>query len=187
MHHVIQVAARGEVAKAELVLLGAVEVGRVSREVLVGAVFDIAQLEIVMSTRELVRVEDDLFWCVHRTPAPAVDLVVEALDRPRVAPPAFEKDRGGGVSLLDPADDLVIEPVLEVGRVAHDPVGVRVLGLQVCDHLRVLLLPQPVERVDPAVSVRLEQMRALGRGRRPSGCYLHPLHSREGFRRRPPA
>ena len=116
---------------------------------------DVTQLEILVASRELIPVEDHLFLCIHRTPAPAVDLVVEAFHRPGVCPPALEVDRGRRVGLLNPADDLVIEPVLEVRDFPHDAVGVRIFSFQVGEDLGVLLIPKPVERVEAPVSVGL--------------------------------
>ena len=65
VHHVIQVPTRRQIAKAQLVQLSAVDVGGVRDQVLVGASLDITQLEIVMSTSELVGVEDDFLGSVH--------------------------------------------------------------------------------------------------------------------------
>ena len=70
-----------------------------------------------------------------------MNLVVEALDGPRVVPVAFE-DRGGRViGLLDPANDLVVELLLEHPRRLHDEVGIFVLGDEMGNDFRVGSLP----------------------------------------------
>ena len=86
-----------------------------------------------MALGKLVGVEEHLFGRVRKcalrvpgvrlAPAPAVDLVVETLHRPRIAPPTLVEDGRRIVSLLDPGDDLAVQAILQVGDAGHDRIG----------------------------------------------------------------
>ena len=180
--HIVAVVTRTQVAKAQRVQLGAVDVHGVRDEALVGAALHVAELEVLVARRQLVAVEHDLLGRVHRTSTPAVDLVVEALHRAGVAPPPLVERRGRCVGLLHPADDLVVEPVLQVGALGHDAVGICVLGLQVGDHVWVRLVAKPVVGVDAAIAVGLEDLGPLGGDGRTGGGDFHPLHDRDRAR-----
>ena len=158
--------------------LRAVGIDGISNQVLVGTALNVAQLEILVAFRQLIGVEDDLLGSLHRAALAAVDLVVQAFDRPRVAPPALVEGRRRVVGLLDPADDLAVQPIPELGGVCHGRVGVRVFGFQVGDHLWIFFVPKPVIGVDATVAVRLQDLWTLGDNRRPGRGDLHPPNSR---------
>ena len=134
---VLEVSPTREVTKAQLVELVAGDVHRVGEDVLVRASFNEPELEIFVALGELVDIQLNLFRGVHGIPAPAEDLVIEALNRSDVVPPALEEGGRGYVGLLDSGHDLLVEPLLEPGRGAHGGVRVLVLGFQVGDNLRV--------------------------------------------------
>ena len=178
-----QVLAGVEVPEAELVQLRSVDVGRIGEEIFVRAPLDVAELEVVVAFRELVGVENDLLGGVHRPTAPAVDLVVEAFHRPGVGQPTLEQGRRGGVRLLDPPDDLAVQTFLEVACARRHGVGIGIFGFEVGDHLRVVLVTQPVVGVDASVPIGLEDLGTHGGDRRAGRGDLHPLHSRDGLAR----
>ena len=162
VQHVLQLGARRQIAEANLEKLGARVVGRVREHVLIRAGLDEPEVEVVVATGKLIAVEEHLLGGVHAAGPAAVDLVIQALDRPGVVPVALEERRGRRVGLLDPADDLAVQLLPQFLGRRHDRVGVRVLGLQVGDHLRVALLPHPVIGVDPPVAVLLQHLRPPG-------------------------
>jgi len=130
---------------------------------------------------ELVAVEQDFLRGLHAGAPAAVDLVVQALDGPDVGPPVLVQGGRGVVGLLDPADNLAVHAFLEREGGRHDGVGVSVLGLQVRDHLGVVLLAQPVIRIDPPVAVGFEELgpfRGERRFGRDLGGFHYPVESR---------
>ena len=177
-HDVGQVGASAEIAEAKLVQLRAIDVLRVGDRVLVRASLDVAELEIFVAFGQLVGVENDLLLGVHRAASTAVDLVVEAFDGAGVGPPTLVEDGGREVGLLNSTDDLPIELSLQAGRRRHHLVRVGVLGLQVGDDLGVLLVAEPVVRIDALVAVRLDHVGPPRGGRWAGGGDLHPLHCR---------
>ena len=130
-----------QVAEAHLVELVAGEVDRVGEDVLVLAVLDVTELEVVVTLGQLVAVELDLLGGFHRALPPAVDVVVEALHRSGVVPVALEVGRRRSVGLLDPVDDLLVKPLLKPGGGGHDGVSEQIFGLQVGNDFRVGSLP----------------------------------------------
>ena len=71
----------------------------------------------------------------------AVLAVLQALTRAGEVLPVALAHRRRRIGLLHAGDDLVEEAGLEVLGVGQGGAGVRVLGLEVCDHLRVVALP----------------------------------------------
>ena len=130
-----------QVAEAHLVELVAGEVDGVGEDVLVRAVLDVPELEIVVARGQLVPVELDLLGGIHRALPPAVDVVVEPLHRSGVVPVALEVGRRRSVGLLDPVDDLLVQPLLEPGCGRHDGVSEQIFGFQVGNDFRVGSLP----------------------------------------------
>ena len=126
-----------------------------------------------------VLVEEDLLGRLERPPF---------ADQDRVLLPRFEsggvgiavvEDGGRRVGLLDPADDLVIERLLQRPGVGHRGVGIGVLGVEVGDDLGVAPILQPEVVVDPSPSELLQRFRDHRRLRRhrPAGrlvAFAHP-------------
>jgi hypothetical protein len=69
------------------------------------------------------------------------------------------EDGRGRVGLLDPADDLAVERLLERLGGRHQRVGVGVLGVEVGDDLGVGPVLQPVVVVDASPPEELEPLR----------------------------
>ena len=95
--------------------------------------------------------------------APAHDLVLLALFRARVIEVVADAHRDAEVGLLDAAEHLLVERLLQRLRRLHDRFGVGVLGLQVLDDLGVLLLSQPEVVVGQRVAVNPGGVRLPGR------------------------
>ena len=93
---------------------------------------------------------DDLTW-PDRTPA--VHRVLLTLDRTGVLPPVALAHRDRQVALLGPRLDLGEDLILERGEPGGDRLGVGVLGLQVGDRVRVVLVGQPGVLVGHGVAV----------------------------------
>ena len=106
----------------------------------------------------------------------AVDRVLRALEGAHVVPVGRDVARRriemgrvrrhAQVGLLGAGLDLAEDGLGQAGQVAGACLGVGVLGLQVGDHVGVLLVPQPLVRVEELVAVVLPAHRAaLGHGR----------------------
>ena len=85
--------------------------------------------------------------------AAAVHRVLLALDCPGVVPPAALAHRDGQVALLRARLDLGEDLLAQRGQVGRDRVGVGVLGLQVVDRVRVVLVREPGVLIDHGVAV----------------------------------
>ena len=105
--------------------------------------------------------------------AAGMDGIVLAGLETAVVPPATLAVRHRAVVLLDPRDDLLVQPVLHALQRRQHRIGIGVLGLQVGQHLRVLALvvAQPVVLVAALGAVRggdrvrpLRRVRRRGRG-----------------------
>ena len=98
----------------------------------------------------------------------ALDAVLAALDRAPVVPPVATAARDGEVGLegasLDLLEDLLAQP-LQVGGAR---LGVRVLGLEVREHVGIVLGAEPLVRVVERVAV-VECVRRGGGRRREGG------------------
>jgi hypothetical protein len=92
-----------------------------------------------------------------------------------VVPPAALAVRHRAVVLLDPADDLFVQRVLQRPERRHHRIGVGVLGLEVVEHLLRLaaVVAQPVVRVAALGAVRgadhVRLLRGVGRRREFAG------------------
>ena len=169
----------GQVLDPQREPLVAGEVGGVGQPALVRAGPERAEAEELVAGRQLVAVEQHLLVVQrlavlgHRREhlagpdrAPAVHRVLLALDRPCVVPPAALAHRDGQVALLGARLDLLEDLLAQRGQVAGQRVGVGVLGLQVADRVRVLLVREPRVLVDHGVAVegaRAGDLLGLGR------------------------
>ena len=98
--------------------------------------------------------------------APAEHRVLLALDRPRVVPPAALAHRDGQVALLGARLDLLEDLLAQRGQMGGERVGVGVLGLEIVDGVRVVLIREPGVLVDHGVAVegaRAGDLLGLGR------------------------
>jgi len=155
------------------------EVGGVGQPALVRAGAERAEAEELVAVGQLVTVEQHLLP-VQRPAvrgdrrdhlagpdrAPAVHRVLLALDRPGVVPPAALAHRDGQVALLGARLDLLEDLLAQRGQMAGERAGVGVLGLQVADRVRVLLVGEPGVLVDHGVAVegaRAGDLLGLGR------------------------
>ncbi len=167
-----QVVAGREVAEAELVALAPCDVDGVRETRVVGADREAAEREVVVPGGELVLVEQHLLAGRRarrgerigqtRCPrgAPALDPVLPALDRATEVLVRSLADRRARVGLLDAALDLLEQLLLQGFGAGHHLARVRVLGLQVLPHLRVVAVAEPEPVVDPLVAVRAQHDRA---------------------------
>ncbi len=180
--------------------LAAGRVGGVGQPAVVRADLEVPHGEVLVSLSQLVLVEQDLLVGgdpfggtrsgtepapdpapapapdpapdLHRPVGrpPAVDPVAAALDGTAVVEPGALLDRHRQVRLLDPGHHLVEQGLAEPGGAGHGRLGVGILGLEVRDHRRVVLVPQPVPVVDTDVPMGLEPLGApLGARRGHSG------------------
>ncbi len=143
---------------------------------MIGADGQVADGQIVVTLGQLVLVEDDLLGVVgtggHAVVGPlgsgggrppAVDGVAAPLQRAHVVGPRPLSGRHGHVGLLDAGHHLLVEGLLTFLGRSHGALRVGVLGLEVGDDGRVVLVPQPVPVVDPHIAVGREHDRpALG-------------------------
>ena len=192
-----------EVPEPQRVPLGPVVVDSVRQQSLVVAQREHAEMQELVSLREHVLVEDHVAGAAVgfrecrgsveralRIGQAAMDPVLAPLRRPAPVPPAAMARGRRHVVLLDPALDLLVEALTQIGGGGGDRLGVAVLGLQVGDDRRVVAVTEPVPVVDAHVAVGLEPRRSArggGRGGRGwgarRGAGQHPrilaLHRRE--------
>ncbi len=169
------------------------EVGRVGEQPRVGADAERAQREERRVAGHLVLVQQYLLAGQRRTAngarrrvlarldgAPAVHRVLLARDRARVVPPAALADRHGQVGLLGAALDLGEDLIPQPGLARRHRRRVGVLGFQVTQGQRVVLVGQPRVVVDDRVAVMGSLTRdppGGGRlGRRPGGLTGRARH-----------
>ena len=138
-----------EVEEDEGVLFVAGVVGGVGEQVLVDARLEDAEAEVVFALGQDVGVEQDDF----RGLAAAGDRVGEALFGARVVLPVAAADGHGSIGLLDAAEDLLIELLLEGGGGGEGGFGAGVLGFEVGEDVRVGFFAEPEVGVDAAVAV----------------------------------
>jgi hypothetical protein len=108
---------------------------------------------------QAVELERDLLLRLEGALPAAVDGVLLPLLGARVVVEIAPAVGNVLVRLLDPAEHLPVERLLEGLRVLHHRVGVGVLGLEVRPDVRVLFLAQPVVVVDEALAVDLGRLR----------------------------
>ena len=115
----------------------------VGEQVLVFGDVEAAERHEGMAFGELVAVEDDLFGSIHRSLATAVNGVLRAFDGARVVVVAGVVIGVGLVGLLDVAQHLAIEGLLEGLGGRHPGVGVGVFGFEVGGDLLGVFIAQP--------------------------------------------
>src|SRR5207253_6189950 len=170
--------ARPEILHVERVLAGAGDVDRVGQAVAVVADRVRAEREERVPEGEDVQVERHLLGRVYMSGPPAEDGVLLALLGPRIVEVAAPPVGDGLVVLLDAAEHLPVERLLERRGGLEARVGVGVLGLEVGDDLGVVLLAEPEVVVLAPVAVDDVDLRDFpGDGRpEPARRQLGSLH-----------
>ena len=161
--------ARPQVFDVERVLAEAGRVGRVGQKVRVRGHVEDADGHEGVTLRHLVEVEQHLLGRLHRAFAAREDRVLLTLLGARVVHVAGVTVRDVGVGLLDAREHLLVEPLLKRPEVLRHRVRVRVLGVEVGDDLRVLLVAHPEVVVRELCAVNLDGARRLLRDRRRGG------------------
>ena len=123
--------AGGEVLHEDGERLRAAGVHGIGEQPVVGADLEGAHPEIVVSGRELVEVQQDLFRRAVGFQTATEDRVLPAGFGPVVVEPAVPRHRNREILLLDPAAQLLVEPLLKRLGAPHDRFGVPVLRLEI--------------------------------------------------------
>ena len=144
------------VADADGVLAAADGVLRDGGPAAVGAHLEVGDGIELMPLGALVAVEDDLLGRIQAAALAGEDGVFLARLVARVVPVAVPALRHGRIVLLDAADDLAVELVLERAVRRHHLAEMGVLGLEVGEHVLVgaLVVAQPVPGVGPRAERR---------------------------------
>ena len=151
--------ARPQVLHVQGVLAIAGRVRRIRQQVPVVAHRIPAEPEKRVPFGERVEIEQNLLRPLHAPlPAALVGILLPLL-RARVIPVVAETIRHAQVGLLDAAEHLRVQRVLEFLRRRHHGVGVGILGFQVRDDLRVGFLAQPEVVVFQSQAVDLRFVR----------------------------
>ncbi len=190
-HDVGKVVARLQRAEAQVVALTAARVGRVRGEGLCRVDREIADREVLVARRDRVLVEHDRLtrrgsrWRIgvgehgECCGAPAVHVVLLALDGPREVLEVAAPHRRRHVGLADASHDLRIQPLAERLGVGERRSGVLVLRFEVGEHGGIVAFAQPEPRVDALVVEVAECGGARGRERWTGGIG-HPGILAEG-------
>ena len=179
--------AGGEVLHEDGERLGAAGVHGIGEQPVVGADLEGAHPEIVVSGRQLVEVQQDLFRRAVGFQTATEDRVLPAGLGPVVVEPAVPRHRNREILLLDPAAELLVEPLLKRLGAPHDRFGVPVLGLEIRQDLRIVPVPQPVVLIDPALAVdRVDVGDRTGERWRRLGAGVRGLRIGSGIRLRAP-
>ena len=158
---VLEQLVRAQVADVEAVVAKPGRVDGVGDEVAVVADVQRAEGHELLALGELVQVQIDLLGRVEAPLPAAVDRVLLPLLGTRVVVEPAVAHRHREIRLLDPAEHLGVERVLQPLARLHDPRGVGVLRLEVGDDLGVRLLAQPEVVVGEAIPVQLADDRLL--------------------------
>jgi hypothetical protein len=163
--HVVEDLATGEVLDADPVLATADVVLGPGQQRVVLADLVVADAEVVLALGHRVDVEQHFLGAVHAALAARVDRIILAGLEARVVPVAALAVRHRTVVLLDAADDLLVQLVLQRLQRRHPRVDVGVLGVEVSQHLRILagVVAQPVVLVAALGAMRgFHHVRLLG-------------------------
>ena len=147
----------------------AVDVGGVRQQLVVIAPIHVAERHEFLPFGELVDVEKNLLRRIDGSLLAAENRVLFAFLRPAVEEIAALGIRRRVVGLLDPTKHLGVKRFLKLFVGRHHRVGVRVLGLEMIDDLRILLLAQPEIVIRQLVAVQPDNFRLLLRGGRSRG------------------
>jgi hypothetical protein len=131
------------------------------------------EAEVSLPRRHHVLVEQDFFGRLERALLSRVNLILLPFLRARVVVERIAAHRDGEVGLLDAAEHLLVQLLLERLEVLRHLVGVGVLCLQILDDIGILAIAQPevvvdedvaVNRVDFGDRLRERRCRRLGDG-----------------------
>ena len=139
---------RPQVFNLEFVLPVAGGVGGIGEQVAVITRNISADAKKLQTFRKFILIQNDLFLCLEVVFLAAVDRILFALLRARVIKITSPTIRHSVVGLLDVADHLFVELVLQGNGGFHHHFCVRILGFQMCDDLRICFLSQPEIVVD---------------------------------------
>ncbi len=148
-----------EIAHSQLELLGAARVHRPCQIAVVRAHVPAAEPAVGHSLAQGVEVKENFFlggWIIE---APAEDRVLASGFGAAVVEPFIHLLRHRQVGLLQAADQLLVELLLQLAGMSQHGRRPGVLRLQICDDFRVLPLAQPVELVEADVVVAFVEMR----------------------------
>ena len=107
-----------------------------------------------MASREQVQIEQQFFRRAFHVALPAVERILLSFFRPREIKIASQPIRNGKIRLQNASQHFLIELLLKRLRGLQNGVGISVLGLQVVDDFRILLMAQPGVMVYAAIVVQ---------------------------------
>ena len=159
-HAGLDVVPSAEIAHVQRVLAIADVVGGVREEVAVVARLEPSDAHELLPLGQLVHVEHHFFRRVERLLAQE-DRVLFSFLGARVVVPAVLTVRDVGVRLLDMAEHLVVQLLLQRRERRRHRRGVRVLGGEIGEDFRIALLADPGVVVDARVAVDRRRLRHL--------------------------
>ncbi len=177
---VVEDPARRQVLDADRVEAAAARIDPVGDQAIVRADLDAGHREIAVPIGQGVLVDQDFLTRLHRALLAHQDRVLLSGLEPGVVKVAVIEDRGRRIRLLDPADDLVVERLLERPGGGHERVGVGVLGVEIGDDLGIgpVLEPVVVVNADPPEPVEPRRDHLGLRGDERAGSALGPAGGR---------
>ena len=167
-----------QVLDTHFVLSASDEVFRDSGPASVNADCQVRQLIELTACGALIAVDEDFLDGIERTLFARIDWVLLAGLVARVIPIAVASLRDGGVILLQTADDLIVDFLLELSVRSHDCGEVVVFGFKVSQHLGILALvvAQPIPRILAFAKRRFNCVRFLRSDRRSYFFGCHRSH-----------
>jgi len=135
------------------VLAKALGVGCISQPAAIIRNIGVANRKKRLSLRELISIKQHLFRRVpfcriaarSGRPAPlaAVDPILQPLLGARVIPPTAVAVGNGDIGLLHMAQHLLVKLFAQASKRRHHRLSIGILGLQICGHIWIVLVPQP--------------------------------------------
>ncbi len=129
-------------------------VGRIRKQVIVFANLEGIHSKKRMALRKQIQVEQQFYSCTVRVAPPAMERVLLSLFGTREIVIATEPIGNGKIRLQDAPQHFLIDPLPERFRRLQNGIGIRVLGLQVGNDLRIFFVAEPGIVVDTAVAVQ---------------------------------
>src|SRR6266568_1767057 len=143
-----------QVPHKESVLAEAGCICGISEQLVVVADLEGAEPEKAVPFSELVEIKEQFFGCTFFVPAAVMIGILLSFLRASEIKMATQPVGNREIGLLDSPKHFLVKLVLKILGRLQSSVGVGVLGLEVCEHLRRFFAAKPIVVVDAAVAMK---------------------------------